>query len=57
MLSDGTFSPEFYELLEEYERKLDEAAKITKLPDNPDMDKVERFVERVNRYAVTGELI
>ena len=56
MQSDGTFSPEFYELLEEYERRLDEAAKKTTLPDNPDMNKVEQFVERVNRYAVTGEL-
>lgn len=57
MLSDGRFSPEFYELLEEYERRLDEAAKRTALPDEPDMEGVERFVERVNRYAVTGELI
>ncbi len=57
MLSDGTFSAEFYELLEEYEHRLDEAVKKTTLPDNPDMDKVEKFVERVNRYAVTGELI
>ena len=56
MQSDGTFSAEFYELLEEYERRLDEAAKKTTLPDNPDMKKVEQFVERVNRYAVTGEL-
>lgn len=56
MLSDGTFSPEFYELLEEYERRLDEAAAKTVLPDNPDMVKVEHFVERVNRYAVLGEL-
>ena len=57
MLQDGTFSPEFYEMLEEYEYRLDEAAKNTKLPDNPDMEGVERFVERVNRYAVTGELV
>lgn len=56
MLQDGTFSPEFYELLTEYERKLDEAAENTILPDNPDMDRVARFVERINRYAVTGEL-
>lgn len=56
MLPDGTFSPEFYELLEEYERRLDEAAAKTVLPDNPDMEKVEHFVERVNRYAVLGEL-
>lgn len=56
MQADGTFSPEFYELLAEYERKLDEAAKKTVLPDEPDLARVEKFVERVNRYAVTGEL-
>ena len=56
MLADGTFSPEFYEMLEEYERRLDEAAAKTDLPDNPDMEKVEAFVERVNRYAITGKL-
>lgn len=57
MLSDGTFSPEFYVLLEEYERRLDEAAGKTVLPDSPDMNAVEKFVERINRYAVTGELL
>ena len=56
MQKDGTFSPAFYEILEDYERKLDEASGKTTLPDNPDMDKVEQFVERVNRFAVTGEL-
>lgn len=56
MLEDGTFSPEFYEILEEYERRLDEAAAVTRLPDQPDMENVAAFVERVNRYAVTGEL-
>ena len=56
MQSDGTFSPTFYEILEEYENRLDEAAVKTTLPDNPDMKKVSEFVERVNRYAVTGEL-
>lgn len=57
MLSDGTFSPEFYEMMEEYERRLDEAAAKTVLPDNPDMKRVGAFVERINRYAVTGELM
>ena len=56
MLADGTFSSEFYEMLEEYERRLDEAAARTELPNNPDMDKVEAFVERINRYAVVGEI-
>jgi hypothetical protein len=57
MKEDGTFSAEFYDLLEEYERRLDEAAARTTLPDNPDMEKVEKFVERINRCAVTGELL
>lgn len=52
---DGTFSPEFYEILDEYEHRLDEAAMATRLPDHPDMEKVEAYVERVNRYVVTGE--
>lgn len=57
MKADGTFSEDFYEMLEEYERRLDEAAANTRLPDNPDMEKVEKFVERINRYAATGELL
>ena len=56
MQEDGTFSPAFYEMLEEYERKLDEAAAKTVLPDNPDMEQVERFVERINRFAIEGVL-
>ncbi len=51
---DGTFSPAFYDLLEGYERRFDEAAEKTLLPDAPDMEAVERYVERVNRYAVTN---
>lgn len=56
MRTDGAFSSEFYELLAEYERRLDEAAKKTVLPDEPDLAGVGKFVERVNRYAVTGKL-
>ncbi|MBP5221910.1 MAG: nucleotidyltransferase domain-containing protein, partial [Lachnospiraceae bacterium] len=55
MLGDGTFSKAFYDILEEYERKLDEAAAKTLLPDEPDLERVEKFVERINRYAVMLE--
>ena len=55
MLGDGTFSKAFYDILEEYERKLDEAAAKTLLPDEPDLGRVEKFVERINRYAVMLE--
>lgn len=57
MTQEGTFSSEFYEILEDYEHKLELAAEKTELPDNPDIEKVELFVERVNRYSITGELI
>lgn len=53
--SDGTFAPEFYEILSDYEMRLNSAAKTTALPDNPDMDKVEQFVEYVNRKAIEGD--
>lgn len=52
--TDGSFSPEFYEILEDYERRMEEAAGKTRLPDNPDMKLVEAYVERVNRYVVKG---
>ncbi len=52
---DRTFSDEFYKLLSEYERRLEIAIKNTALPDNPDMEKVERFVEYVNRKAIESD--
>ena len=45
-------SPEFYEILDQYEHRFHEAAGKTTLPDNPDMTKVGKFVERINRCAV-----
>ena len=52
MTEDGTMSPEFYEVLDLYERRFREAALKTTLPDEPDMRKVGAFVERINRRAV-----
>jgi len=52
MAEDGTMMPEFYEILDLYEHRFQEAARKTTLPDNPDMDKVGAFVERINRHAV-----
>lgn len=49
---DKTFSDEFYAILSDYENRLDRATKNTILPDNPDMEKVEAFVEYVNRKAI-----
>ena len=55
MLPDGTLDQAFYEILDEYENRFREAAKKTTLPDNPDMDQVGAFVERINRQAIQGE--
>lgn len=49
---DRTFEPEFYDILDDYEKRLEKAAKETILPDVPDMEQVEAFVEHVNRIAI-----
>lgn len=51
---DKTFSEAFYQLLADYENRLERAVQRSVLPDNPDMEKVERFVEYVNRRAIDG---
>ncbi len=50
--ADGTFQAEFYEIVADYERRLEEAAENCTLPDGPDMEKVEAFVEYVNRKSI-----
>ncbi len=49
---DRTFSPEFYEMLSDYEKRMERAAGESVLPDNPDMEQVEAFVEEINRKAL-----
>ena len=50
---DGSIlNPAFYEIVNEYERRFTEAEKNSKLPDNPDMNKVEKLVESINRRVV-----
>ena len=55
-MKEGKLDDEFYSIVSEYERKYAEAEKHSKLPDNPDMVHVERFVEKINRRIVLGEL-
>ena len=52
MQEGGTLSPEFFEILNEYEHRFQEAAARTTLPDNPDMAKVGAFIEHINRCVV-----
>ena len=52
---DKTFSKEFYDMLSDYESRLEMASQNTSLPDNPDIEKVEKFVEYINRKAIEGD--
>lgn len=51
-LEDGTYRPEFFEMVSDFEKRLNYAKQNTSLPDNPDMNKVEEFVMSVNRRAI-----
>ena len=48
--------PEFFELVDELEAKLDKAKQITELPDNPNYKKINEFVASVNERIVRGEI-
>lgn len=48
--------PEFFKIVDDLERKLDEAKKTTKLPDNPNYKKINEFVASVNERVVRGEI-
>lgn len=54
--SDGTFSEGFYDMIAEYEKKLDYAARNTELPEEPDMKAVEEFVMKINERVVRDEI-
>lgn len=54
-MKEGVLLPAFYEILEEYERRFEEAEKKSRLPEDPDLKEVEAFVERVNMTALSEE--
>jgi predicted nucleotidyltransferase len=47
---------EFFDIVDELEAKLDAAKESTDLPDNPDYDKINKFVMSVNERIVKGEV-
>lgn len=53
---DGTFRGEFYELLADYEKKLEYASKNTSLPEEPDMEVVQELIMRMNEKVIRDEL-
>ncbi|MDO5132038.1 MAG: nucleotidyltransferase domain-containing protein, partial [Eubacteriales bacterium] len=52
-MADGILNDDFYQIVAEYESRFAEAEKVSRLPDNPDLEAVGRFVEAVNRRVVT----
>ena len=55
-MEGSVLTPAFYEVVGEYERRFHEAEGCSSLPDCPDMEAVEAFVESVNRRVVNGEI-
>ena len=48
--------PEFFDMVHDYEKRLDYAKNNTSLPDNPNYKKINEFVYSVNERVVKGEL-
>ena len=48
--------PEFFDIVDDLEAKLDKAKETTDLPDNPDYKKINEFVASVNERIVRGEV-
>ena len=53
-LEDGSYRPEFFEMVNEFEKRLNYAKENTSLPDHPNMKRIEEFVMSVNRRALDG---
>ena len=51
-MENGVLNDEFYRIVADYEIRFAEAERASFLPDNPDMEMVEAFVESINRRVV-----
>lgn len=49
---EGLYCDEFYQMIADFEKKIDYAVKNTSLPKHPDMKKIEEFVMSVNRRSI-----
>ena len=48
--------PEFFEIVDDFEKKIDYAKQNTDLPEKPDYAKINEFVMSVNERVVKGEV-
>lgn len=51
---DGTYKQEFFELISDYEARLQYAKENTSLPEKPNMKRIEEFVMSVNEKSVSA---
>lgn len=49
--------PEFFDMVHDYEKRLEYAKNNTSLPDNPNYKKINEFVYSVNERVVKGEIV
>lgn len=54
MHPDGTYKPEFFELVDGLKTRLDYAKENTSLPAHPDLKRVEEFMMSINLKAIRG---
>jgi predicted nucleotidyltransferase len=54
--NDGTYKKEFFDIVSEYEKRMEYAKKNTSLPAHPNMKIIEDFVISVNRRAIDESL-
>lgn len=54
--ADGTFDESFYDMLSEYEKRLQYASVNTDLPDEPDLNKVQELVMTINERVIRDEI-
>lgn len=53
MNSDGTYQPEFFEMINEYDKRLKYDKENTSLPKTPNMKKINELTEEVNYITLT----
>jgi len=54
-LEDGSYSQDFFDLIDALEAKFKYASLNTSLPDNPDMQRIEDFVMSINERVVCDD--
>lgn len=53
---DGTFADGFYDILADYEKRLDYASENTDFPDEPDMKNIQELVMTINERVIHDEI-